>query len=560
MTKLDIRSVGVKADTTDVLLLSFEPALGLSGVTTYVRGLSLRLAAAGVRVLAVGVAPSPSSSITIRAHGLLRIASLRYATPRDAILGLDALRSGRIAAVHSHEDRLIDVAAEVSRRSSAALFHTVHYVHPDTGRLLRRYRPTVVAVSQSILGELHRTAPGLDAHLLRNFADARWAKKTHLDARGRALRHASNIPPDAPLILFAGRANAREKGADVLLRAADILLARYPNLVIVFVGTFWLPPGAQNLADRMKPSLRVVGMVGHGSLNAWYRAANVVAVPSRYEPFGLAALEAQTAGTPVVATNVGGLREVVHPGFGRLVPTDGQEVDPSVLAEGLALVLHRGMTPADRKSLSSWAIGEFPADAHVQALVRLYGLSIGEEGVSRIAGERSRESSTRAYLRRTSGDVRELDIERAMEIARRHAAVFAPMEDRERLASEATSRAWEARARYNARRGTLEQWMFGIVRNVSREWLRDRARTQGLHRRLLGLPEHAQGHTSEDIDALADLRSSFARLDERQQLVLYLRYWCDLPYRDVSARTGMTEAAARQAVRRALIELGRKLR
>jgi RNA polymerase sigma factor (sigma-70 family) len=178
------------------------------------------------------------------------------------------------------------------------------------------------------------------------------------------------------------------------------------------------------------------------------------------------------------------------------------------------------------------------------------------KGLSRSGDERSRDSRPR--VRPTSGDVTKLDIEQAMEIARRHATAFAGGEDRERLASEATSRAWEARGTYDARRGSLEQWMFGIVRNIAREWHRDRVRTQGLHRRLLRLPERTE--ELGDLDALADLRASFGRLDERQQLLLYLRYWCDLPYRDVCVRAGMSEAAARQAVRRALIELGRKMR
>ena len=455
---------------------------------------------------------------------------------------------------------MIGFASEVSRRSGAELLHTVHYVHPETRPLLRRYRPTVLAVSQSVLDELRQPPLGLELHLLRNFADARWAGKTHLEARGRALRRSARIPLDAPLILFAGRANAREKGADILLRAADLLIARYPDLVIVFVGTYWLPPDVQDLADRLQASLRVVGMARQGSLNAWYRTAGVVAVPSRYEPFGLTALEAQIAGTPVVAASVGGLREVVNPGIGRLMPTDGHELDPSLLAEGLADVLQRKMTAADRAYLSSWAEAEFPADAHVQALLRLYRLSNDEKISSRTAGEQSRESETLPPVRRTSGDVKELNIERAMEIARRHATAYARPEDRERLASEATSRAWEAWAHYDAQRGSLEQWMFGIVRNIAREWNRDRARTQGLYRRLLGPRKDAGGDASEDVASLADLRSAFVRLDERQQRVLYLRYWCDLPYREVSARTGMSEATARQAVRRALIDLGRKLR
>jgi glycosyltransferase involved in cell wall biosynthesis len=69
---------------------------------------------------------------------------------------------------------------------------------------------------------------------------------------------------------------------------------------------------------------------------AWMRTADVVVVPSRREPLGLAAVEALACGTPVVASKVGGLREVVRDGEnGLLIPAD----DPGALAEALRRLL-----------------------------------------------------------------------------------------------------------------------------------------------------------------------------------------------------------------------------
>ncbi len=155
--------------------------------------------------------------------------------------------------------------------------------------------------------------------------------------------------------------------------------------------------------------------------------------------------------------------------------------------------------------------------------------------------------------------VNDLDIELAMEVARRQAAVFVrDPDERDRLAAEAASRAWEHQRRYDPRRGSLDQWIFGLVRNIAREWRRDRARGESLRGRLLRVPRDAASHM-QHTDELADLRSAFGRLAEREQHLIYLRYWCDLPYREIGQRVGLSEAACRQVVRRALIRLGRIL-
>lgn len=92
-------------------------------------------------------------------------------------------------------------------------------------------------------------------------------------------------------------------------------------------------------------------------------------VPSRYEPFGLVALESQTVGTPVVAAATGGLIEVVNVEFGRLVPPTAEGLPADEIAIAIAEVVD---APVRRPELTDWAIRSFPEQPHVERLLELY--------------------------------------------------------------------------------------------------------------------------------------------------------------------------------------------
>jgi D-inositol-3-phosphate glycosyltransferase len=168
------------------------------------------------------------------------------------------------------------------------------------------------------------------------------------------------VPPDAVLLLFVGRIQPL-KAPDVLLHAAARMLQRdsergtalppsasgrslRDRLVVAVVGgpsgTGLLEPTAlQDLAH----SLGIADVVrfetprGRDRLRDWYAAADAVAVPSHNESFGLVALEAQACGTPVVATDVGGLRTTVRDGVsGLLVPGHGADAWASALTRAVA--------------------------------------------------------------------------------------------------------------------------------------------------------------------------------------------------------------------------------
>lgn len=158
-----------------------------------------------------------------------------------------------------------------------------------------------------------------------------------------AARNQVGLAQSAQVLLFVGRIQPL-KGPEVLLKAAADLLARRPqlrqSLVVAVVGGpsgtgLGKPRVLHELAARLGISaqVRFVPPVDRATLALWYRAADLVAVPSYNESFGLVAVEAQACGTPVVAAAVGGLPYAV--GDGGLLIDSHTSADWSAGLEGL---------------------------------------------------------------------------------------------------------------------------------------------------------------------------------------------------------------------------------
>ena len=172
-------------------------------------------------------------------------------------------------------------------------------------------------------------------------------------------RRRLGLPPDAVVLAFVGRIQPL-KGPDVVLRAAAELLTACPalagRLVVAIVGG---PSGSEvgapgrlaGVAEHLgiSDSVRLEPPCPQAELADWYRAADLVLVPSHSESFGLVALEAQACGTPVVAASVGGLRTAVRDGYSGVL-VDGH--DPVVWAQVLAGLLG---SPRRLESLSRGA-------------------------------------------------------------------------------------------------------------------------------------------------------------------------------------------------------------
>jgi len=146
---------------------------------------------------------------------------------------------------------------------------------------------------------------------------------------------------DRPTLLFVGRIQPL-KGLTVAVEALARLADRRTRLVVVGGPSGLDGPVEMErvvaLVDRLGLAERVlfVPPQPHHLLSSWYRAADVVVVPSRSESFGLVALEAAACGVPVVAAAVGGLRTLVDDGVSGFLVEDR---DPASFARAVECVL-----------------------------------------------------------------------------------------------------------------------------------------------------------------------------------------------------------------------------
>jgi len=195
----------------------------------------------------------------------------------------------------------------------------------------------------------------------------------------KAAREAVGLPQDAHILAFVGRIQPH-KGPEVLIRAVAEMLSHSPHLrpkliTVIMGGASGSGLGeVERLKDlvswlNISDVVRFENPVPRAALPQWYRAADLVCVPSYSESFGLVALEAQACATPVVATAVGGLRTAVADGISGVL-VDGH--DPRAWSSVLARLIQE---PQRRVLLSMGAIehaSHFGWDATARGTLDIY--------------------------------------------------------------------------------------------------------------------------------------------------------------------------------------------
>ncbi len=232
---------------------------------------------------------------------------------------------------------------------------------------------SLVSLYEACPDIVHVVTPGVDLY-------------TFTPGQGRkAARDVIGTPQDALVVTFVGRIQPH-KGPEVLIRATSELVKHSPllrgKLIVNIVGG---ASGANTAeVERLQELSTWLGIddvvrfappVPRTELPQWYRAADLVCVPSYSESFGLVALEAQACGTPVIATAVGGLRTAVADGISGVL-VDGH--DPKAWSSVLARLLQE---PQRRVLLAVGAVehaSHFGWDATARGTLDIYDQVITE--------------------------------------------------------------------------------------------------------------------------------------------------------------------------------------
>jgi glycogen(starch) synthase len=336
----------------------------------------------GVRV--VRVPPDPALP-SLSADDLIAwTLGLNHALTR-AGLSLD----GRFDVVHAHDWLVAHAAANLRQFTTAPLVATLHATESGRrhGELRTELNRTIHRVEQWLMDQADRVVvcsdhmrqearrlfqvPSDRLEMIPNGVDRqRWQPDP------AAVRRVREAYP-GPLLVYAGRL-VREKGLSDLLDATAQLRLRNPGLRLVIAGDghrrAQLEAEARQL--RLDGAVRFTGFLPRPELSALLAAASVVVVPSRYEPFGMVALEAAAAGAPRVVAATGGLAETVADGHSGLTFSPGdvsglvQAVERILREPGLADRLVRAAEEALRSEYDWLRIAERTAEVYRNANAR----------------------------------------------------------------------------------------------------------------------------------------------------------------------------------------------
>lgn len=357
-----------------VLMLSWEyPPVVVGGLARHVHALARHLVGDGHDVVVLCRHPAgtdaethPTTDSVVDGVRIIRVAEdpMHLTFEHDLVAwtlamghamirsGTALLRTWRPDVVHAHDWLVTHPAIALAEAARVPLVGTIHATEAGrhSGWLSRPLNQQIHSVEWWLANRadaLITCSAAMRrevAHLFDVAAERITVIHNGIEERGwqvaadrvRRVR-ATHARDGAPLLLYFGRLEW-EKGVQDLLDALPAVRAGHPGTRLVVAGQ---GRHLDELVDqverlRLREAVDFVGHLADDDLRAVLAAADAVVLPSRYEPFGIVALEAAAARAPLVASTAGGLGElVVHGETGLAFPPG----DVAAIADAVACVL-----------------------------------------------------------------------------------------------------------------------------------------------------------------------------------------------------------------------------
>jgi glycogen synthase len=341
-----------------VLMLSWEyPPVVVGGLGRHVHALATHLVGLGHEVVVLcrhdagtDALTHPTSSSVHEGVRVVRVAEdpTHLTFEKDLVAWTLAMGHGLIRAglelaswrpdvVHAHDWLVTHPAIALADFLGVPLVATMHateagrhsgwlsqplnqQIHSVEWWLANR-ADALITCSAAMRAEVAHLFEVSEISVIHNGISPRGWRPSPASVRSARARHS---PDGAPVVVYFGRLEW-EKGVHDLLAALPRVRRAFPGtrLVVAGQGRQGSALVEQSRKLRVRRSVDFVGHLSDRSLVALLAAADVVVLPSRYEPFGIVALEAAAAGAPLVASSAGGLAELVVDGVTGLSVTPG---------------------------------------------------------------------------------------------------------------------------------------------------------------------------------------------------------------------------------------------
>ncbi|MCW4010248.1 MAG: glycosyltransferase family 4 protein [Candidatus Bathyarchaeota archaeon] len=296
---------------------------------------------------------------------------------------LEVIKSSEVIHAHGHPYLSSLAAAKLAKRYGKPFVLTQHNTFIEynsiwdnvekindcaIGKQNLKEAKKIIAVSNATKDYVLRLGADPDkVEVIHNGVDLERFKL--IAGAGAAVREKLGIPKDAVVVATVRRL-VYKNGIDTLLESAKITVQKNPQLVYLIIGK---GPDFDDVKARvgqlgLEKNFLLAGFVSDEDLPSFYNAADFFVVPSKSgEGLPLVTLEAMACGLPVLATDVGGIKEVMIKGYGKVIPPN----DPQAMAEGMLELAGIEFTRLKRE-LRKIMTKKYSWNTNVERLVKIY--------------------------------------------------------------------------------------------------------------------------------------------------------------------------------------------